>query len=132
MTEKLSPTLSKMKTSHGSAHDGIASFYLKISLPVVGGSMCDLFNKLFLTGKFPNEWKLERTTPIFKSGARDGRSNDRPISVLLFISRLFEKLSLLSFMNTWTQVYHYKSISRVFDSSIRLLQPFWLATMIGA
>ena len=45
MADKLSSTLNNMKTLHGSGHDGIASFYLKIALPVVGGSLCDLFNK---------------------------------------------------------------------------------------
>ena len=45
MTEKLSSTLSEMKTLHGSGHDGIVSFYLKIALPVVGGFLCDLFNE---------------------------------------------------------------------------------------
>ena len=44
MTDKLSSTLNKMKTSHGSGHDGIASFYLKIALPVVGGSLISSIN----------------------------------------------------------------------------------------
>ena len=92
MTDKLSPTLSKIKTLHGSSHDGIASFYLEIALPVVVGSLCDLFNKSLFTEKFPNEWKLARIAPIFKSGARDDKSNYRPISALPFISRLFKKL----------------------------------------
>ena len=33
MTDKSSSTLNRMKTSHDSDHDGIASFYLKIALP---------------------------------------------------------------------------------------------------
>ena len=92
MTDKLSSALNKMKTSHGSGHDGIASFYLNIAFPVVIGSLCDRFNKSLFTGKFPKDWKIARIAPIFKSGARDDRSNHRPISVLPFISRLFEKL----------------------------------------
>ena len=60
MTDKFSSTSSKMKTSHGSGYDSIENFYLKNPLPVVGGSLSDLFNKSLLTGKFPNEWKLAR------------------------------------------------------------------------
>ena len=84
MSDKFSATLNKMKTSHGSGHDGIASFYLKIALADIGGSLCDpggapwchLFNRFLLfTGKFPEDWKIARTAPIFKSGARDDRSN---------------------------------------------------------
>ena len=92
MTDKLSSTLNKIKKSHGSGHDGIASFYLKTALPVVGRSLCDLFNKSLFAGKFPEDWKIARSAPIFKSGAKDDRSNYWPISVLPFISRLFEKL----------------------------------------
>ena len=92
LTDKLSSTLSKMKTSHDSGHDGIASFYLKIALPVVGGSLSDLVNKSLFAGKFVEVWKLVRVAPIFKSVARNDRSNYRPISVLPFISRIFEKL----------------------------------------
>ena len=76
MTDKLSSTLNKMKTSHGSGHDGIASFYLKIALPVVGGSLCDLFNKSLFAGKFPEDWKITHIAPIFKSGARNGLRAD--------------------------------------------------------
>ena len=41
---------------------------------------------------FPESWKLARATPIFKDGDRVDKSNYRPISVLLVIARLFEKL----------------------------------------
>ena len=55
MAEKLSSTLSKMKKAYGPGHGGITSFYLKIALPVVGRSLCDLFNKSLSTGNFPIE-----------------------------------------------------------------------------
>ena len=64
MTEKLSSTLNKMKRSHGSGHDGIASFYLKVILPVAGRPLCYIFNKSLFTGKFPNEWKLALIAPV--------------------------------------------------------------------
>ena len=126
MTDQLSSTLNKMKTSHGSGHDGIASSYLEIALPVGGGSLYNLVNESLFAGKFPEDLKIARIAPIFKSSARDDRSNNRPISVLPFISRLFEKLISISFMNTWMQINHYTSISLVSDSYIRLPQPLWL------
>ena len=43
--DKLLSTLNKVKTSHGSGHDGIVNFYLNIAMPVVSKSFCDLFNK---------------------------------------------------------------------------------------
>ena len=132
MTDKLSSTLNKMKTSHGSGHDGIASFYLNVALPVVGGSLCDLFNKSLFTGKFTEDWKIARIAPIFKSGARDDRSNYRLISVLPFISRLFEKLifnQFYEYLDINKSLYEHQSGFRLLHS--RLQQPVWLAPMIG-
>ena len=108
-----------MKTSHGSGHDGIASFYLKIALPVVGGSLCDLFNESLFAGKFPEDWKIARIAPIFKSGAKDDRSNYRPISVLPFISRLFEKLifnQFYEYLDANKSLYEHQSGFRLLHS----------------
>ena len=119
MAEKLSSNLSKMKTLHGSGHDGIASFYVKIVLPVVGRSLCGLFNKSLFTGKFPNEWKLARIAPISKSGARDDKSNYRPISVLPFTFRLFEKLlfsKVYEYLNANKSLYEHQSGFRLLHS----------------
>ena len=125
MTDKLSSTLNMMKTSHGSGHDGIASCYLKIALPVVGGSLCDLFNKSLFGGKFLEDWKIARIAPIFKSGARDDRSNYGPISVLPFMSRLFEKL-------IFNQFYEYLDVNKSLyehQSGFRLLHSVATALM---
>ena len=119
MTDILSSTLNKMKTSHGSGHDGIASFYLKIAMPVVGGSLCDLFNKSLFAGKFPEDWKIARIAPIFKSGAKDDRSNYRPISVLPFMSRLFEKLifnQFYEYLDANKSLYEHQSGFRLLHS----------------
>ena len=67
--------------------------------------MCDLFNKSLFTGKFPTERKLAHIAPILKSGARNDRSNYRPISILLFISRLLETL-------TFNQFYEYEDANK--------------------
>ena len=50
----------KMKTAHGSGYDGIASFLIKIALPLIFGSLCDLFNFSLFSGIFPTEWKIAR------------------------------------------------------------------------
>ena len=108
-----------MKTSHGSGHDGIASVYLKIALPVVGRSLCDLFNKSLFAGKSPEEWKIARIAPIFKSGAKDDRSSYMPISVLPFISRLFEKFifnQFYEYLDANKSLYEHQSGFRLLHS----------------
>ncbi len=81
-----------MKTSHGSGNDGIPSYFSKIDFPIIKQSLCYLFDLSLFSSKFPESWKIARVAPIFKSGQRNDRTNYRPIYVLTFISRLFEKL----------------------------------------
>ena len=84
--------LGKFKTSMGFGTDCIANHFLKIGLPVISDSLCDIFNLSIATGVFPDSWKVARVAPIFKSGQTDDQSNYRPISVLPVLSRIFEKL----------------------------------------
>ena len=89
---QLEKIFNTFKKSKGSGADGIANYFLKIGLPAVIESLCDIFNLSIATGIFPDSWKIARVAPIFKSGQTNDRSNYRPISVLPFVSRVFEKL----------------------------------------
>ena len=59
---------------------------------MIAESLCDIFNLSLATGVFPDSWKIARVAPVFKSGEQDDSSNYRPISVLPFLARLFEKM----------------------------------------
>ena len=78
----------KFKTSVGFGTD----HFLKIGLPAISDSLCDICNLSIATGIFPDFWKIARAAPIFKSGPTDDRSNYRPISVLPVLSIIFEKM----------------------------------------
>ena len=119
--------MKKMKTSHGSGCDGIASFFIKIALPLISGSLCDLFNLSLFSGKFPTDWKIARVAPIYKSGARDDCSNYRPISVLPVLSRAFEKV-------VYNQLYDYLDSNRLIykhQSGFRSLHSVVTSLMAG-
>ena len=90
----------KLKNSLGFGTDGIANYFLKIALSVIGESLCNIFNLSIATGEFPDCCKIARAAPIFKSGQSNDRSKYRPISVLPFLSRVFEKL-------VFNQLYEY-------------------------
>ena len=51
-----------------------------------------LFNDCLLNAVFPDELKVAKVLPLFKSGDRNAISNYRPISILPIFSKIFEKL----------------------------------------
>ena len=82
--------ISKLKTSKTSIHyisTKIFKFNAKYFLPV----LIDLINLSFSTGIFPAHLKQARIIPIFKKGNKTDPNNYRPITLLPFISKIFEK-----------------------------------------
>ena len=80
------------KTSHG--HDKISNKLLKdlscsISLP-----LCSIFNQSITEGKFPDAMKKAEVIPLYKGKEFDRVINYRPISLLLTISKVLEKVNL--------------------------------------
>ena len=51
-----------------------------------------LINKSIAQGKFPDELKLAKVLPIYKNEDEQMIQNYRPISVLPFFSKIFEKI----------------------------------------
>ena len=50
-----------------------------------------LINDSFLCGIFPSKLKLAKVTPLFMKGSRQDKDNNRAISVLSILSKIFEK-----------------------------------------
>ena len=65
----------------------IKSVSYSIATPLVS-----LFNLSFETGVFPDQLKIAKVIPLFKSGDRRIINNYRPISVLPVFSKIIEKL----------------------------------------
>ena len=114
----------KFKKSLGFGTDGIANHFLKIALPVIGESLCNIFNLSIATGVFPDCWKIARVAPISKSGQSDDQSNYRPISVLPFLSRVFEQLvfnQLYEYLDKNKLIYYKQSGFRSLHSAVTCL-----------
>ena len=54
--------------------------------------MMIVFNMSINRGIFPNEMKLAKLIPLFKSGKKEHCSNYQPISLLPVISKILEKM----------------------------------------
>ena len=67
-----------------------------------------LFNELLATGKFPDRMKIADVVPLYKSKEHDIVDNYRPISLLLTISKVLEKIvyrKVYRFLNDTGQIY---------------------------
>ena len=84
--------LKEIKTDKATGLDGISNKLLKLSAPFISKSITDLFNFSIQTNTFPDDWKIAKVSPIFKTGERNDPNNYRPISVTPTISRIFEKI----------------------------------------
>ena len=79
-----------MKISSG--YDNISNVLLKKLCASITSPLSIIFNKSLEEGIFPEDMKLADVVPLFKSKDRNECTNYRPISLLLTISKLLEKI----------------------------------------
>jgi hypothetical protein len=73
---------------------------LSLSAPFISGFLTQLFNLTIRTGIIPSQWKEACVTPIYKGkGAKDDKSNYRPISITSHIMKILEHEILDQLMN---------------------------------
>ena len=70
----------------------IPVFIYKILAPQISPTVSMLFNNSLSEGIFPECFKPAKIIPIFKSGDSNSTANYRPISMLPFLPKMFEKL----------------------------------------
>ena len=72
--------------------DNIQAKILKLSAPAITNSLGYLLNLSLSSGKFPDDWKFARISPIFKKGSKSEPGNYRPVSVLPVVSKFMERI----------------------------------------
>ena len=88
----VSEAIDKTKSSKSSENDKISSYFSKLAFPYIKNTLALLFSTSVQFCHLPDKWKIARITSIFKEGDRACKENYWPISVLLVVARLFEKL----------------------------------------
>ena len=82
-------------------YDDISPFLLKTAAHVIAYSLSIILNHCISQGVFPNQLKVAKVIPVYKSGPSNDLQNYRPISPLSSLSKIFEKViqrRLVSFL----------------------------------
>ena len=72
--------------------------------------LCSIFNKSISEGKLPEPMKLAEVVPLYKSKEMDIIANYRPISLLIMISKVLEKI-------IYRQVYSFLEMNNILYKS---------------
>ena len=100
--------VSSLKNKQSSGHDGITNVLLKYIIDSIAQPLSYIFNKSLSQGIFPDIMKLAEVIPLHKNGDIHLVDNYRPISLLITISKILEKLiysRVYTFLDTTGQIY---------------------------
>ena len=89
---EISKIITSLKPKNSSGHDKINANLLKTLKPVITLPICLIINKSIETGTVPNNMKVAKIIPIYKSKAKTDLGNYRPISLLPSTSKILEKV----------------------------------------
>ena len=82
----------ELKNSTSAGLDEIPTTLVKNIITQIAEPLSNMANILINTGIFPEQLKIAKVNPVFKSGEKTDFSNYRPISILNSFSKIFEKV----------------------------------------
>ena len=90
--EEIKSLIMNLPAKNSSGHDEISNNLLKKLGPSLLTPLEKIFNKSLNVGLFPDLMKLADISPLFKSKLNNEANNYRPISLLMTISKVLEKI----------------------------------------
>ena len=91
-SNEITELINKLPLKKSSGHDNISNVLLKRLKQSITIPLSIIFNKSLEEGIFPDEMKLADVVPLYKNQNRSECTNYRPISLLLTLSKLLEKV----------------------------------------
>ena len=87
---ELRKILQKRKGNRSSGVDFIDGFSIKLAAPLIEDVILHLVNLSLKNSYYPSSWKLTKVIPQFKKGEKILGENWRPVSDIVFISKIVE------------------------------------------
>jgi hypothetical protein len=116
--------LNNLDVSKACGFDNISNKILKLCAATIFKPFTRLINTSVSLGQYPTCWKMANVMPLFKKNNRQFRSNYRPISLLVSLSKICEKVvfvRLYNFLNNKGYFYRFQSGFRPGDSTVMQL-----------
>ena len=107
---KVFDTLNKLKNGKSTGLFHMPNKALNIAKDLIATSLADIFNACIETKVFPDDLKIGKVTPIFKSERKDDLNNYRPITVLPTVARVMERL-------IYKQIYDYFNTEKLLNEN---------------
>ena len=82
--------LKKRKGNRSSGIDYIDGYSIKIAAPLIEDILLHLVNLSIEKSEYPQLWKINKVSPHFKKGDRSCGENWRPVTDIVFVSKLAE------------------------------------------
>lgn len=91
-TEELEQVTHSLKNSNSKGYDNLSVNIIKQCISQLSKPLCFIFNKSIEVGIVPNQLKIAKIIPVYKSEDKKLVSNYRPISILPVFSKILERL----------------------------------------
>ena len=89
---EISRLIAQLPSKTSSGHDDISNILLKKLSDVIAHPLVDIYNSSLEQGEVLDIMKITEVVPLHKSKSKDMASNYRPISLLITISKILEKI----------------------------------------
>ena len=107
-TAQITKVVQRLVNGKATGIHNIPNKVLKDSVHLIAPILMDIFNLSISAKIFPEDLKVLKVVPVYKSGERESLNNYRPIAVLPTIARVFEKL-------LYGQLYSYLMHNKLLD-----------------
>jgi hypothetical protein len=94
LLRKFKRIVSDMPLNKSPGIDYIPIRVLKDCLSIILPSLTNIINSSLMSAIFPKNWKTSMLIPLLKEGDHEIQCNNRPLSLLVIVSNICEKIVL--------------------------------------